>query len=103
MLTLTINGIWTQYVKPLRNREPFRTHGSLRGAPVTCGAETGRLPRQYHDSVRAADYVVWSYATPIAWHGPDGWVMPDETYSVTTSKQQGRIATALSVIDDENY
>ena len=82
----------------------FRTGGSMRGEAAPYGAGTlGRLPAEYHASACAADYVVYSYATPIAWHGPDGWVMPDESYSVTTSKQQGRIRTALSVLWDSAY
>jgi hypothetical protein len=96
---LTVNGLWTQFIEPLRKRETFRTHGSLRGEPAPYGPGTfGRLPAMFRDSASHADYVIYSYATPIAWHGPDGWVMPPVTYSVTTSKQQGRIATALSAL-----
>jgi hypothetical protein len=100
--TLKINGIWTQFINPLRKREPFRTGGNMHGDRGT--GSLGRLPAQYHASARRADYTVWSYATPIAWHVPGaGWVMPDERYSVTTTKQQGRIGTALSVIDYPAY
>jgi hypothetical protein len=96
--TLKINGLWTQFINPLRKREPFQTGGSMHGDRGA--GSLGRLPAQYHASARLADYTVWSYATPIAWHVPGaGWVMPDERYSGTTAKQQGRIRTALSVID----
>jgi hypothetical protein len=104
METLKINGGWWQFVRPLRKREDFRTGGSMRGEVTPFGAGSlGMLPAQYADSARAADYVVYSYATPIAWHAAGEWVMPEVRYSVTTSKQQGRIATALSVIDDPAY
>lgn len=104
MMTLTVNGCWTQFVTPLRKLEPFTTHGSLWSEVAPYGASsTGRLPSEHVASARAADYVVYSYSTPIAWHTAGEWVMPDESYSVTTSKQQGRIRTALSVLDDESY
>ena len=44
-------------------------------------------------------YIVWSYNTPIAWRTIESkWVMPDVTYTRTTSKHQGKVATALSQI-----
>lgn len=50
-----------------------------------------RWGSQYDGIVPAtAVYVVWSYVTPIAWVDADGTVIvPDQRYSVTTSKQQG--------------
>lgn len=57
--------------------------------------------RSFENGVRDGDvdYVVYSYATPMAWHSQtDGWVMPDAKYSVTTSKFQGTLAAALSVL-----
>lgn len=59
----------------------------------------GRLPIEYRDSVKTADYVVYSFSTPIAWHTPDGeWHVPDVKYSQTTTKHQGKISVALSVL-----
>lgn len=44
-------------------------------------------------------YVIYSYATPIAWRYHTGkWAMPGTKYSVTTSKHQGRVGTAISQI-----
>lgn len=59
----------------------------------------GELPHEYHYSVSHADYVIYSYDTPIAWHDANNeWVVPEVNYSVTTSRHQGRIITALSVM-----
>jgi hypothetical protein len=96
---LRVNDSFTAYVPVLNALEPFVTSGSLRGVREFEG--TGQLPAEHRDAVRAAtvDYVVYSYATPIAWHDTvTGWTMPKERYSVTTSKQQGRIAPALARI-----
>ncbi len=77
--------------------EPFTTHGALEGVCMPSYVTLGQLPSAYHDSARKAHYVVYSYRTPIAWYVPSvGWVMPDTRYSVTTSKHQGKIRTAIS-------
>lgn len=103
-MKLTVNGSWTQYMEPLRELEPFTTHGSLHGEPYPLGTgyvSTGELPddwaRLFVARSHIIDYVAFSYHTPIAWHDREtGWVCPEERYSVSTSKQQGRIFTAIS-------
>lgn len=71
-------------------RQSFRTSGALQGATATAYVSTGRLPAEWHESLGRADYVVTSYATPIAWHIPgEGWVRPEVRYSRTTSRHQG--------------
>jgi hypothetical protein len=71
---------------------------------------TGRMPdpdaHVMRDSV--VTYVIYSYETPVAyrrvrdWNGNGTanyeWIVPDARYSVTTSKHQGRVRTALSQI-----
>jgi hypothetical protein len=85
----------------LARRESFTTSGALRGVSGTPMHRWGQLPYDYRASVLRADYVVYSYSTPIAWHVPnEGWVMPDTRYSVTTSKHQGKIATAISQLGE---
>src|SRR5687768_2943852 len=59
----------------------------------------GQLSVVYYESVKHADYVVYSYDTPIAWLTYGMWHMPDKKYSVSTSKHQGKISTALSVME----
>jgi hypothetical protein len=104
---LTINGSWQQFIEPLKNLQPFTTYGALRGNYYPNGAPTtyGRLPDgSWRFAERAAFiiYVVWSYETPIAWFDCGrGWAYPPERYSVTTSKHQGRIFAALSVLIKE--
>jgi hypothetical protein len=99
MKNLTTRSSWMDFRDVLARLESFSTHGALKGVCGVArhvGYTLGSLPRQYHDIIPTADYVVYSYRTPIAWHTPDGWVMPNEKYSVTTTRHQSRISTALS-------
>lgn len=42
-------------------------------------------------------YVVRSYYTPIAWYTKDrGWIVPQDRYSVTTSRHQGIVRRAVA-------
>jgi hypothetical protein len=88
---------WWEFSPILAAREPFTSHGNLYSSDDGF-YPLGRLPGEHHASLKRADYVVYSYSTPIAWHTEDGWVMPDEKYSVTTSRHQSRIRTALTEI-----
>jgi hypothetical protein len=91
MIKLTVKKTpWITYSMILADREPFKTGGSLY-ATATPGWRFGRLDYEYRDSFKRADYAVYSYSTPIAWHGPDGWTMPDVKYSPTTSQHQSKI------------
>lgn len=101
MDTLRVNGLWTQFVPYLRDSTPFKTNGALHG--ITEFKGTGRL--EYSDALTILNlqtdnnlaYVVYSYATPIAWRDREGnWTMPKNSYSKTTSKHQGKIAPALT-------
>jgi hypothetical protein len=103
MRRLTTRELWTVYRDVLARRESFTTSGALRGLERPSTVALGRLPREWHTSALRADYVVYSYGTPIAWHGPSGWVMPDERYSMTTSHHQGRIRPAISTLTDGAY
>lgn len=84
--------------RKLEKRESFDTHGALSGrSRVVTGylPQTGQLPTKYHDELKGADYVVYSYATPIAWHAYGAWVVPATKYSMTTSHHQSRVNGAL--------
>ncbi len=39
---------------------------------------------------------IFSYRTPVAWFGPDGWHVTDRWYSVTTSNHVNVIRTAVA-------
>jgi hypothetical protein len=83
----------------LVNREPFVTSGALsatveeHGSGWNSGRLTGDdLDRWKSDSKTGSLYVVWSYATPIAWVRSDGEVYRvSQRFSPTTSKHQGML------------
>lgn len=85
------------------NRTPFRnSNGTFRGEPMQPRpgvlVHSGRMPAEDRGALADAscvDYVVWSYATPIAWHDEHGWHTPDARYSPTTSQHQGTVRVAL--------
>ena len=90
----------------ISKRQPFTTRGSLHGeAPVGSLAGWGAmgwLPTEHADALLAdhrkgrVTYIVWSYGTPIAWHATRrGWVIPDVSYSRTTSRHQGEVRRAV--------
>lgn len=100
---------WWKFGECLGSRVPFKTYGKFKGVDAPKG--TGILPAEYAHAFNAVhefiDYVVYSYATPIAWHvwnpgitgvsDPESyWVMPDTRYSVTTSRHQTKIRVALA-------
>lgn len=90
---------WQAYVPVLAAKQPFATSGALWGSATVRG--TGRLPADWRRLYETgADYTVFSYQTPIAWHRPadDLWIIPDASYSVTTSRHQSLIGTAVSAI-----
>lgn len=71
----------------IRARVPFKS-GSLTGhayAAYGLGYLRSAWHPAFYDDANTIDYVVYSYSTPIAWHTPQGWTVPNETYSVTTS------------------
>lgn len=111
-LQLTINNTsFTEFAKVMKSHTDFKTYGNLSGHhnPLKGCAYTGMLPRHHkhfenwQDSLANATYIVFSYATPIAWFDSARgyWIMPDVKYSMTTSKSQGRIAPAVSILNRE--
>lgn len=58
----------------------------------------GLLPEQYHEAVSRAQYVVWSFATPIGWVNDDGTAtVPDVGYSDTTGQHQYIVKAAFGM------
>lgn len=67
------------------------------------GRASGRLPEGEYDAMlRMADYIIFSYATPIAWHSSrDGlWFVPDISYSMSTTRQQNKIRRAIRPLNE---
>lgn len=90
-----------------QGREFKISTGNLSGGPVTPGrpGDLGRLGDAVlstflAESVYRADYVIRSYATPIAWRAEGEWFVPWHGYGVTTSKHQGRVRMAVSLTGD---
>lgn len=46
--------------------------------------------------LRSAEFVIYSYATPIAWRSGDQWVISRERYSRTTSRHQSYLYALAS-------
>lgn len=107
MIQLMARGIWSQFVEPLRNIADFNTGGSLYGRQTTRVETWGRL--EIHPGLLKAEanetleYVVYSYKTPIAWRIGGTWTETAELYSMTTTKHQRAIGTAISVLSDSSY
>lgn len=100
MKRLTTRGIAT--AEAIRDREDFRTSGSLYGESCSLGSyDRGRLSgedlTQFYADCGSIRYVVMSYATPIAWWVPasetdkGGWYKVKAKFSVTTTKHQGNL------------
>jgi hypothetical protein len=97
---LTTRGIAT--AEAIRDRIPFTTSGALRGEEcVSSYPYSGWLDKAEREALSTdgmaglIDYIVWSYATPIAWHRTDGtWHIVDQKFSMTTTKHQGNLYLA---------
>jgi hypothetical protein len=85
----------------IARRQAFEAYGSMSGEEASSYPYTGHLPDEHAKALLAdagkgdVDYVVYSYSTPIAWHTPKGWVVPDVKYSRTTSRHQGVVRRAV--------
>ena len=85
--------------RALQAGDPFTTSGALSGEPYPLMVGGGRLSYNWASRIDRPLYVIRSYATAIAWQNNDGtWIMPDDKYSVTTSKHQSTVRYALSMI-----
>jgi hypothetical protein len=95
-------------------QEPFRTTaGSVKGYIFPQNTielpPMGRLPEEYQKQLKMqiesglVKFMIYSYGTPIAWVLYSGtWIVPDVSYSVTTSHHQGIVRTAIANYDFYN-
>lgn len=71
----------------------FSTDHYRREFPRMYAPYTGHLPARLERILHAAfregriSQVIYSYSTPIAWLDGDTWIVPDVTYSATTSSK----------------
>lgn len=93
---------WITSDQPFTNSgNAFSGKPAAEVSPDSWGA-FGQLPEDWKRTLRARwahiGYVVFSYSTPIAWFDRDAnaWIVPDHTYSVTTTRHQSAVAYALS-------
>lgn len=83
--------MWTDHFS-YTNPQPFNTNGAVTGRTGSGGR--GELPEDYWKRYVASEatFTIYSYDTPIAWRGKDGyWVVPDVFYSPTTSRHQSAV------------
>jgi hypothetical protein len=108
-IQLTTRSSFYTFAQVLRVHESFKTYGKFEGQAGKPGDFThaflGQLQEPYRTQfTRTADridYVVYSYATPIAWHNEMSgeWVTTDDaSYSPRTTTHQSKIYTAISVL-----
>lgn len=82
----------------IADRQPFEA-SSLSGKYMNYTPGAGRLGDEYNKLItdfKPGAYVVFSYATPIAWFGANGWYIVEQKFSPTTSKTQTFIRRALA-------
>lgn len=90
---------WWRLRDLIASRSQIVTGGAFSGGPVTPGAsiDRGQLSDSYWPCLSHADYIIWSFETPIAWHTTDSvWHQPHERYSVTTLRHQSQCAVAIA-------
>lgn len=86
-------------IKAISDRKPFKSGGAL--SADTGNGYTGYLAGEaleaFYADRNAIDYIVYSYATPIAWHTTTrGWIYPLAKYSASTGPHQSLTRSALS-------
>lgn len=82
----------------IRSLKPFKSGGALSARSGNMG-QTGLLntaeTNLYGIDANSIDYVVYSYATPIAWHTPNGWHVVEQKFSQSTTRHQSLVSWAV--------
>lgn len=82
----------------IANREPFEA-SSLSGKYMNYTPGPGRLGDEFmrlSNEFKTGAYIVFSYNTPIAWFGSNGWYVVEQKFSPTTSKTQTYVRRAVA-------
>ena len=85
----------------IANRERFEA-SSLSGKFMNYLPSAGRLGDEFirlSDEFKVGAYIVFSYNTPIAWFGSNGWYVVEQKFSPTTSKQQTYVRRAVTLVN----
>jgi hypothetical protein len=99
MATAISNHKSTEYIQNRMNFEASNFKGfNLGFAPNCFQISFGRLPSDIVATFarEEPDYIIYSYGTPIAWHGKFGWTLPAIKYSSTTSRHQSIVRGAIA-------
>ena len=86
----------------IARRIEFRNHGgTLRGEIIadSRSIRIGLLGGEDLDKFRedAPTYIVFSYKTPVAWHGENGWTFPRTDYSQTTRQHKTLVRRGIAL------
>lgn len=84
----------------LNANQEFNTHGHLKARREFAGlGEYEPFDHIELDELMMAQYVVYSYDTPIAWRTKTGaWVRNVTRYSATTSGHQTKVFSAIDLL-----
>lgn len=82
----------------LMNGQAFDTHGYLKARRGFAGlGEYVPFDDIEREELIQAQFVVYSYDTPIAWRTQKGaWVLNGTRYNATTSRHQSKVFSAIS-------
>lgn len=103
---------WWNFIAPLRHGIDFETSGKFYGRASNFDSATGRMGMASIEEMEAykeafyadtLEYVVYSYATPIAWKISGVWTVTKCSYSNTTKRHINKIALAVEKVDDLAY
>jgi hypothetical protein len=82
----------------IATRQEFKA-SALSGSRYSLGGGQlkGKELATFDADVNGADYIVYSYSTPIAWHTLNfGWYVVEQKFSVTTSKHTNYVRRAIA-------
>ena len=97
--TVISNRKSTEYIQNRINFTASNFKGfNLSSTPDCFRPATGRLQSDLVLQLQQdePDYIIYSYGTPIAWHGKFGWSLPAIKYSQTTSRHQSIVRGAIA-------
>lgn len=98
---MTVKTVTNRGAEPLiASRKAFTNHSKAFRAESRENGYINRypgwMPEGFIPSMREADYIVYSFQTPIGWHiEGHGWVVPEVSYSQRTNRHQSILRSAV--------